>query len=177
MTMTGSEMKSRVRKASPTTRPSTAATRLPTRILAVVDGTEQTNRVVEYLASLAASGGAIEVVAINVQTKREDRLRGYESFKQHEIDDRLINDLGMPIVSGVSRRLEKAGIPTQIRIDIGDPIDTILRRSTQEHSDAIVIGEPKPGALRRWFARTLGVVSGTAAMLSALSKVPVIVVK
>lgn len=142
-----------------------------------MDGTEQTNRVVEYLTSLAAGGNAIEVVVVNVQTKRQDRLRGYQSFKQHEIDDRLINDISKPIVSSVSRRLEKSGIPTQTRIEIGEPIDILLRRSMQEQSDAIVIGEPKPGALRRWFARTLGVVFGPAAMLSALSTVPVIVVK
>jgi nucleotide-binding universal stress UspA family protein len=148
------------------------------RFLAVVEGTVQTNRVVEYLTSLAALGLPIDVVVLNVQTKRQDqRLRGYQTFKQSEIDDRLINEVGMHIVSYVSRRLEKAGLRTNGRVDIGEPIEIILRQAAQERCDVIVIGEQKPGMLRRWLARALSVSFGPAASLTALSGLPVVVVK
>ena len=60
--------------------------------------------------TLAKSGGPIEVIVLNVQPLSESfRLRGYGSFKQDEVRDRLINDLGKPIVDGVERRSAKGG--------------------------------------------------------------------
>lgn len=148
------------------------------RILAVVEGTAQTNRIVEYLTMLAAHGMSIDVIVINVQTKRRDhRLRGYQTFKQSEIDDRLIKEFGMPIVTNVSRRLAKAGLRADSRVEIGDPVEIILRQAAQEHCDAIVIGGQKPGRLHRWLAGTLGLSLGPAASLTILSNLPVVVVK
>jgi nucleotide-binding universal stress UspA family protein len=164
---------------SPGAQPAATGTpRDPYRILAVVDGSERTNHIVDFLKSLAARGGAIEVIVLNVQTKRLDhRLRGYQSFKRNEIDDRLINEIGMPIVASVSRHLEKLGIGAHGRVEIGEPADVILRCAAQDHCDAVLIGEEKPDVLRRFFARTLGIVAGAGATLAALSETPVIVVK
>ncbi|MDT3684078.1 MAG: universal stress protein [Pseudorhodoplanes sp.] len=148
------------------------------RILAVVEGTAQTNRVVEYLTMLATRGAPIDIFVLNVQSKRRDhRLRGYQTFKQSEIDNRLIKEFGMPIVSHISRRLEKAGLRVQGRVEIGEPVETILGKAMQEHCDAIVIGGEKPGMLHRWLAGTLGLSFGPAASLTVLSKLPVVVVK
>lgn len=148
------------------------------RILAVVDGTERTNHVVDFVQSLAARGSPIEVLVLNVQSKRHDhRLRGYQNFKRDEIDGRLINEIGMPIVASVTRRLEKRGIAAQSRVEIGEPDDVIVKCAADEHCDLVVIGEERSDALRRFLARTLGIVWGMAARLAVLSETPVIVVK
>ena len=76
----------------------------PLKVLAAVDGSERTGRVLEFLLSMAAL--PITVVVLNVQPAPEDwRLRGYLSFKADEVFDRLVHDLGEPIVKGVGRRL------------------------------------------------------------------------
>lgn len=167
------------RTASPSAQPVASGTpRDPYRILAVVDSTERTNHVVDFLKSLAARGSPIEVVVLNVQSKRLDhRLRGYQTFKRHEIDGRLVEEIGMPIVASVSRHLEKLGIGAQGRVEIGEPGDIIPKCAAEEHCDAVVIGEQSPTALRRFLARTFGIVSGAAASLAALAQTPVIVVK
>lgn len=164
------------RTASPSTATLTAEpARTPLRVLAVVDSTEATNHVVDFIASLAAHGSAIETVVLNVQSKRGDhRLRGYQAFKRHEIDDRLINDLGMPIVSGVTRRFDKLGIAAQGRVEIGEPVEVIPRCADEEHCDVVVIGEAPPNLLRRFLARALGVAFGSAASLAAVAERPVV---
>ena len=179
MSVTDSKTAPPKRTASPSAQPTVnQSARDPYRILAVVDGTECTNHVVDFLSSLAAGSNPIEVVVLNVHSKRLDhRLRGYQSFKQHEIDDRLINEIGMPIVGHVSRRLEKLGIAAHGRVEIGEPADVIIRCAAEEHCDVVVIGERRPNALRRILARTLGLLSGAAASLVALSDKPVIVVR
>jgi nucleotide-binding universal stress UspA family protein len=179
MSVTDSKTEPLRRTASPSAQPLAATpARNPYRILAVVDGTERTNHVVDFITSIAARGAAIEAVVLNVQSKRHDhRLRGYQSFKQSEIDDRLINEIGMPVVTSVSRRLEKLGIAAHSRVEIGEPADVILKCAAEERCDAVVIGEERPDALGRFLVRTLGIVSGTAASLAALSERPVILVK
>ena len=168
------------RTASPNAQPVSAGSAgTPYRILALVDGTERTNRVVDFITSMAARGTTIEVVVLNVQNKRDDhRLRGYQTFKSDEIDDRLIRrEIGTPIVTSVSSRLEKLGIATQTRVAIGEPADVVLKCAADEHCDAVVIGEENPHAFERFMARTLGIVSGTVVSLAALSERPVILVK
>lgn len=149
------------------------------RVLAAVHGSERSNGVVDYLATLAKSGGAIEVIVLNVQPLSESfRLRGYGSFKQDEIRDRLITDLGKPIVDGVERRLKKAGIGATARVEIGEPIETILRSAAAERCNLIVIGHPNAGPLRRWIAQHAGISFGSiATSLVQLAPVPVVVAK
>jgi nucleotide-binding universal stress UspA family protein len=179
MSVTDSKTEPLKRTSSPSAQPlASGPASNPYRILAVVDGTERTNRVVEFITSLAARRTAIEVVVLNVQSKRHDhRLRGYQTFKRGDIDDRLINEIGMPIVASVSRRLDKLGVPAQSRVEIGEPVDVILKCAAEEHCDAVVIGEEGPDALRRFLARTFGIVSGAVAKLAVLSPTPLIVVK
>lgn len=149
------------------------------RVLAAVDGSERTGRVLEYLIGLARSGVLIEVVILNVQPQPEDwRLRGYGTFKQEEVHDRLVNDLGKPIVTSVGRRLAQGGITHKDRIELGDPAETILRCANEECCDLIVVSEPRPGAFRRWFTRTTGFsFDSVAGNVVQLAEMPVIVVK
>ena len=165
-------------KAQPTRRAVEAKARVQ-KILTVVDGSERTGRILEYLIGLAESGIPIEVVVLNVQPEPEDwRLRGYGSFKQDEVHDRLVNDLGKPIVRSVGRRLDQADIVHKERIELGAPTETILQCANEERCDLIVISEPRPAAFRRWLARTTGLSFGSvASAVIQLVEMPVIVVK
>jgi nucleotide-binding universal stress UspA family protein len=152
----------------------------PLRLLAVVDGSERTNRVVDYLASLARRSEGIEVVILSVLEKSgEGRLRGYQTFKQSEIDDRLINDLGLPIVNSVSRRLDKFGIRSLTRIRIGDTVQTVLDCAADEACAAVVISDVGAKRLQRWLIRVarLAASSSVAVRVAMLAEIPVIVVK
>jgi nucleotide-binding universal stress UspA family protein len=149
------------------------------RVLAAVDGSERSNGIVDYLTTLAKSGKPIEVIVLNVQPLSESfRLRGYGSFKQSEIRDRLIADLGKPIVGAVERRLRKAGIAAAARVEIGEPVETILRAATAENCDLIVVGHPYPGPWRQWIAQHAGITFGSVATtLVQLAALPIVVAK
>ncbi len=149
------------------------------KILAAVDGSERTGRILEYLISLAESGISIEVIVLNVQPKPEDwRLRGYGSFKQDEVHDRLVNDLGKPIVSSAGRTLDQSGIAHKDLIELGEPAETILRCAHEERCDLIVVSEPRPGAIHRWLTRTVGLSFGSVASnVVQLAEMPVMVMK
>ncbi len=149
------------------------------KIQAAVDGFERTGRVLEYLIGLAESGIPIEVVVLNVQPAPEDwRLRGYRSFKQDEVHDRLVNDLGKPIVASVGRRLDQEGIAHKDRIELGEIAETILRCANEERCNLILVSEPRSGAFRRWLTKTVGLTfASVASDVVQLAEVPVVVVK
>ena len=149
------------------------------KVLAVVDGSERTGRVLDYLGGPALRGAKIETVLLNIQPEPEDgRLRGYGSFKKQVIHDRLINDLGKRVVSSAGRRLGQPGIVHKERIEIGDAAETILRVAQEERCDLILLGEAHPGAVRRWLAKATGVALGSiGSQVVQLADIPVVVVK
>jgi nucleotide-binding universal stress UspA family protein len=125
------------------------------KVLAVIDGSERTGRVLDYLRRLALHGAKIETVLLNVQPEPEDgRLRGYGSFKKQVIYDRLINDLGRRVVSSAGRRLGQATIVHKELVEVGDAVETILRVAHEERCGLILLGEADPGVVRRWLAKS-----------------------
>jgi nucleotide-binding universal stress UspA family protein len=155
-----------------------AAKRL--RFLAVVDGTEATNRIVDFLIAFGDGGAATEAVILNVQSKRLDaRLRGYQDFMKDEIDDRLINELALPILNSVSSRLQKAGILCASKAEIGDPVPTILRCAAENACNAIVVGARPPRGIEGWMPAAVRVWlrSDLALRLIALAPASIVVVK
>lgn len=169
-------------KARPNRTPAPAAKPAPQplRVLAVIEGTEQTNRILNHLAGLSGSGRMLEVVVLNVQERRTDaRLRGYETFKQSEVDDRLRNDVAAPIVSSAARWLDKANIDAETAIEIGDALDAILATAAAQRCGLIVVGAPNLGRFSRWLAKAAGIVisRSVAAQLLAVSPIPVALVR
>lgn len=155
-----------------------AASRL--RLLAVVDGTESTNRIVDFITAYSEGRSTTEAVVLNVQSKRLDaRLRGYQDFKQDEIDDRLINELALPILNGVSGRLEKAGIRCSSKAEIGDPVTTILRCAAENACNVILVGAQPPKRIEGWLPTTIRawLRSDLALQLMALAPASIVVVK
>lgn len=162
--------------ATPAHAPRPRQVPAPLRLLAVVDGTERTNRVLDYIVTLAQGRDAIEVVVLNVQTKRDDgRLRGYQSFKQDEVDDRLINDLAAPVVGGASRWLDKVRIQHRSKVLIGEPVQMILRCAAEEGCDSIVVGGRLPAGISGWISAMLG--WSQVLRLLAAASTPVVVVR
>jgi nucleotide-binding universal stress UspA family protein len=151
----------------------------PLRILAAVDGSERTGRVIKHLIVLQTRGMRLEVVLLNVQPEPEDwRLRGYGWFKREAIRERLVGDLAQPIVASAGRQLDGAGIAHKDRIELGNLAETTIRCAREEDCDLIVLAEAPPGRVRRWLVRTAGVAVGsTASAVIALAHVPVVVAK
>lgn len=151
----------------------------PVKLLALVDGTEQTGRVLDFIKRLVENTAKVDVVLLNVQPRPADgRLRGYGSFKRNEIQDRLINDLGKRAIATAGKRLDQSRIAHVSRIEIGDDTATVLRVAKQEDCDAIVVGTSAAGPIGRWLTKTIGVCKGSIALrLAALADVPVLVVK
>ena len=149
------------------------------RILAVVDGSERTGRVINYVRGLHALRTPLEVILLNVQPMPEDwRLRGYGSFKRQEIRNRLVDDLGRPVVESAGRQLDNADIPHKSRIELGGTSETILRCAKEEEAELIVLAEAPPGLVRRWLLRTVGISLGSvASAVIGLSDSTVVIVK
>jgi nucleotide-binding universal stress UspA family protein len=149
------------------------------RLLASIDGSERTGRILEHAIDLATGGREVEVILLNVQpAPAGGRLRGYGSFKQAEIRHRLIHDLGERALSSASRRLETAGVAHKSRVELGDPVAAVLRCAEEEGCNLILVSEPELGQMRRWLLETVGLsFSSSAARVVQLAKVPVMVVK
>jgi nucleotide-binding universal stress UspA family protein len=148
------------------------------RILAVVDDSERTGPVVEFLLGLAASGLQMSVVVVNIQPAPEDwRLRGYQSFKADEIQDRLINDLGTPVVRNVARRLDEAKIPHKQIVNVGAFADSIQRLQREEGCDWIVASEATLPSARLWLMKVFGLGATRVSVLAQTVEVPVTIVK
>jgi nucleotide-binding universal stress UspA family protein len=151
----------------------------PLRLLAVVDGTERTNRIINYVLAAARAAGTTQIVVLNVQEKREDaRLRGYQSFKKDEIDN-LMNERGRSVVTSVSQVLQSGGLTASCKVKIGRPVSTILRCAAEERCDVIVVGSVGPETFPR-FLRGVAAFAfawSVPARLAALAPVPVVIVK
>ena len=149
----------------------------PLRALAVVDGSERSGRLLEFLMGMAAL--PLSVVVLNVQPAPEDwRLRGYLSFKSDEVWDRLVNDLGAPIVKDFGRRLSEAGVAHSEVVRLGTLTESVLDCQREEGCGMILVTEAAPGPTRRWLLRMFRTsFRSSAAELVQLADVPVIVIR
>jgi nucleotide-binding universal stress UspA family protein len=151
--------------------------KLPLRVLAVVDGSECAGRVTKYLLELHARDGALDVVLLNIQPlPAVGRLRGYGSFRRAEVEDRLINDLGKRVVTSAARHLDAANIAHKDRVELGDPVRTIVRCADEEKCGLIILAEGKPNVVQQWLMlKTGAVVHSVASVVIHLARVPVVV--
>jgi nucleotide-binding universal stress UspA family protein len=147
-------------------------------VLAAVDGSEGSGRVLNHVLQLHQRYGSVEVVVLNVQPKPQEwRLRGWGWYQREAIQDRLINDLGRRAVASAGRQLDAAGIAHSERVELGDPAETIARCAREERCDAVVLAEPRPNAVRMWLLTRYGLSTGSSAgMIVHLAQVPVVLV-
>jgi nucleotide-binding universal stress UspA family protein len=158
---------------------SAGASRRPLRVLAVIDGSERTGRIIELAIGLAPEGRGIEAILLGVIPDPPDgRLRGYGSFKAKEVHARLKETIGERAVAAAARRLDQAGIVHHDRIEVGDPAGTILRVAGEEACDLVLLGDAPAGALGRWLAGLIGLSLRTVASeVARRSAIAVVVVK
>lgn len=177
MTTIEPPIKTEQRPATPRRR--AASNTHPLRVLAVIDGSEHTGRVIEYALSLAESGRTLDVVLLAVVRKPADgRLRGYGSFKRDEIHARLKEAMQERAVGAAARRFDQAQIAHKDRIEIGEPVETILRIAREEGADIILVGDGPAGTVRRWLPKAIGLaLATTAGQVAEQAEVPVVVVK
>jgi nucleotide-binding universal stress UspA family protein len=156
-----------------------SAPRRPLRVLAVLDGTERTNRVLDFVLNLPRNGRGVDAILLGLVSEPPDgRLRGYGSFKRSQIHARLKDLMGERAVTAAGRRFDQAGILHQDRIEVGDPAETILRVAEEEACDLVLLGEAPAGALRRWLPKLTGLsITTVANEVVQLSSIPVVVVK
>jgi nucleotide-binding universal stress UspA family protein len=162
------------------TGPETASpSRRPLRVLAVIDGSERTNRVLDFVVKLASDGSGVEAILLGLVSKPPDgRLRGYGSFKREEIYARLKDLMGKRAVAAAARRFQQAGVTHQDRIEVGEAAETILRVAEEETCDIVLLGEAPPGTLGRLLPKVTGLSVATVANeVVQLARVPVVVVK
>ncbi len=157
-----------------------AAKAVPLSVLAVIDGSERSGRVVEQIKVLASgSRSPIRVVLLNVQPAPVDgRLRGYGSFKREDIESHLVDELGRRAVTAAGRVLSHAGIQHEHRVEIGETVETVLRVANEENCTLILVGNPPVGSLQRRIQRATGLLLATpAGQVAQLAEIPVVVVK
>jgi nucleotide-binding universal stress UspA family protein len=149
------------------------------RILAAIGGSERTDTIIKCLRALHEAHTPFEVVLLNVQPKPGDwRLRGYSWFKSDAIHDRLIEDLGRPIVTNAGRQFDRIGIIHRPRIELGEVAETIVKCAREEKCDLIVLADPAPGVIRRWLMQTIGLsICSVTHLVSGFSEVPVVIAK
>jgi nucleotide-binding universal stress UspA family protein len=153
--------------------------RRPLRVLAFIDGSERTGRVMDFALDLAQDGRGVEAILLGVVSEPADgRLRGYGSFKRKEIHARLKDLVGTRAVAAAARRFEQAGIMHLDRVEVGDPAQTILRIADEEACDVVLLSDAPAGAFRRWLSKVAGIATVTVAIeVVQLASVPVVVVK
>jgi nucleotide-binding universal stress UspA family protein len=149
------------------------------RILSVISEKECADNVIACILNLRAMNLSFEVFLLNVQPSPETgRLRGYGTFKENEIRDRIIDVFGRPILAYAGKQLDGAGIEHRDLIKLGDPAETILNCAREEKCDLILLSEAAPGKIRQWLMRSAGISIGSvASVVLGFSEAPVLVVR
>ena len=148
------------------------------KVLAVIDGSERTGRIVDYARGLKSRGHGLQVVVLGVVPEpATGRLRGYGSFKQAEVYGGLKETMRQRAVSAVARRLDQEKIAHVDRVEVGDPVATILRVAREEDADLILLGDGPPGVVQRMLPAIGLSVATVTNQVVQLATVPVVVVK
>jgi nucleotide-binding universal stress UspA family protein len=145
------------------------------RVLAVLDGSQSDDRVIDCLLDMPSRGMQLSVVLLNVQPKPQawqTRPAGGS-----EARERLPAFRGRRVVRGARRRLEPAGIAILERIEFGPVVEAVVKCARQESCDAIVLAAPRVGRTGQWLARNLGLCLGSLPSdVMQRSAVPLVVV-
>lgn len=148
------------------------------KVVAVIDGSERTGRIIDYARGLESRGHGLQVVVLGVVPEpATGRLRGYGSFKQAEVYSGLKEAMRQRSVSAVARRLDQEKIAHVDRVEVGDPIATILRVAIEEEADLILLGDGPPGVVQRMLPVIGLSVATVANQVVQRASVPVVVVK
>ena len=112
--------------------------------LLAVDGSIPADRAAQYLARLARDGAPVEVLLLNVQPEvlpPQTQGMNPETVLAHR------QEAGRRAAEIAGRVLQAAGIRYELRIETGDPAESITRIAAERGTDLIVMGTRGMGAL------------------------------
>lgn len=144
---------------------------MPRRLLAVVDGSESSRRVLDYVIGYAASVGPVEAVVLNVRTDSPGASHDFANWPPLEIASKRI-------IKSATRRLNHLGIVHKSRVEAGDPAQTIARCAHEERCDMIILDDSQAECASDQApeART-GCDERVSEEVSKLTSVPVVVAR
>ena len=139
------------------------------KVLVPVDGSKTSERAVKHVIELAEGHEAMEVHLLNVQ-EEADAWEVRRFLKPAEIKRTQLAH-GAAALSGAKRLLDRAGVPYEERVVIGDPAEKITELAKRGGFDKIVIGTHGRGSM-------IGLLMGSvASKVLHLATVPVTLVK
>jgi nucleotide-binding universal stress UspA family protein len=110
------------------------------RILLAYDGFEHSQHALEQAAKLAADGkGEITVLSVVPPDARASKSGGHVMLRPHAHED----------VARAHAYLRELGLPSEMKMDSGDPAEQIVAEATTGDHDVVVVGSRGHGALGR----------------------------
>jgi nucleotide-binding universal stress UspA family protein len=110
------------------------------RILLAYDGFEYSRHALEEAAKLAAEGkGEITVLSVVPPDARASKSGGHVMLRPHAHED----------VARAHAYLRELGIPSEMKMDAGDPAEEIVDEAAAGDYDVVVVGSRELGALGR----------------------------
>jgi nucleotide-binding universal stress UspA family protein len=110
------------------------------RILLAYDGFEHSQHALEQAAKLAADGkGEITVLSVVPPDARGSKSGGHVMLRPHAHED----------VARAHAYLRELGLPSEMKMEAGDPAEEIVAEATTGGYDVVVVGSRGHGALGR----------------------------
>lgn len=138
------------------------------KVLVAVDGSQPSERAVEYLIDLTGRGARSEVHLLNVQPQIPGEVR---RFVTQDMIDTYHREEGHKALEAAERKLNAAGVAYVASVGVGHAGETIAEYVRQQHCNAVIMGT-------RGLGSTGGLVLGSVATkVVHLVNVPVTLVK
>lgn len=139
------------------------------KLLVPVDGSTNSDRVIDHLIGELATGGAMELHLLNVQIPVDSgHARMFVSAEDVEAYHR---EEGLQALQSAREKLDTAGVKYHWHVAVGHVIDTILRFAREHSIDHIVMGTHGRSAL------THLLLGSVASGVSRKADIPVTLIK
>ncbi len=138
------------------------------KVLVPIDGSDASKRVVQYLISLARSGGPVEIILINVQPRIDGNVR---MFVSREMIDNYYHEEGETALTAAKKILDDAKVAYTSSVQIGKIAETVVAEAKKNHCTGIVMGTRGMGGVMNL------VMGSVASQVLHLAEVPVTFIK
>jgi nucleotide-binding universal stress UspA family protein len=109
----------------------------PKKLLVAVDGSENSERAIDYILEWAKAGLAGEIHLVNVQYAVP---RAVSTFVGGKAVSGYQHEEGMKAVASATSKLDAANVAYKVHIGVGNPGETIAHFAKELGCDAIVMG-------------------------------------
>jgi nucleotide-binding universal stress UspA family protein len=142
------------------------------RILVPLDGSEYSEKAVDYAIGLAKKFSS-EIVLVHVVQSTAAVVTGPEVLGPSLLLDlkKRLEENGHRILSSAEERARKEGVKASSKMDYGNPADRIVNAARDEKADLIVIADRGLGSVARFF------LGSVANQVSHHASCPVLLIK